>query len=638
MSNVPNLPKYNVYVGARYVPIMGGEWSNAKEYEPLVVVTHEGNSYTSNTFVPVGIDISNTDYWTLTGNYNAQVESYRKEVEELKNAIEYSFVYVDDFGAVGDGVTDDTAAFKRAIEYCNANNFILKTKGKNYAVSSQDIQVYCSIDFNGATITLTGNTSSNNRFMSITDPNKVDYTLTQSILMPNKILDERMWGKTVTIISPLSMGQRYGTGNNIFYEMLVVVDNDGNFITEKYNPEIINGSYRYIEVKDIDEKPLFIKNVNIRFNSTTTYLATFAHIVRNNVTIENVNVEGTVDNTNTHEGIFYCHSCFNLEFNNINGYNPFSTTVAGYIIDIYDCDTVRINNFNVISKEGGSWPALAAQFCNNVEYNQCHTDRLDMHFSGTYRAKNCVLHYASFSHGYGNVILDNCILYGDAKNHAVYFRGDLSLPLNGSIIMKNCKIIPYGGRDCFRFYNNLPIPSEYANFNQTGLKILIDNCDLTGTAFGAYLNGVNYQDRTMTEIEVRNTRARVNTLVATPRGNVDMQYRFKNVLIDNVDFVTTNNGYIHDGGYMGCVTIQNCNLTGYPLNINCATGIFKIVKNNFTALNHTGTWFNIITDNTVETDVAPGLPSSVTRQIIDNNIITASGSSHQADWLNKKPS
>ena len=82
MAN-PTNPKYNTYIGARYVPIFGGEWDNTKTYEPLVIVTDQGNSYTSVTFVPVGIDINNTTYWALTGNHNAQVEQYRQEVAQV---------------------------------------------------------------------------------------------------------------------------------------------------------------------------------------------------------------------------------------------------------------------------------------------------------------------------------------------------------------------------------------------------------------------------------------------------------------------------------------------------------------------------------------------------------------------------
>ena len=77
----PNLPinyRKNTYIGARYVPKFsdtpGSEWDNSIQYEPLTIVLYQGNSYTSKTFVPVGADINNGNYWVLTGNYNAQFE------------------------------------------------------------------------------------------------------------------------------------------------------------------------------------------------------------------------------------------------------------------------------------------------------------------------------------------------------------------------------------------------------------------------------------------------------------------------------------------------------------------------------------------------------------------------------------
>lgn len=76
------------YIGARYVPLIIGEWSSEVTYEPLSVVTHEGNSYTSRQYVPTGIDITNDAYWALTGNYNAQFEQLRRDVEAFSDDIE----------------------------------------------------------------------------------------------------------------------------------------------------------------------------------------------------------------------------------------------------------------------------------------------------------------------------------------------------------------------------------------------------------------------------------------------------------------------------------------------------------------------------------------------------------------------
>lgn len=69
------------YIGSRYVPLFADpvEWSSENTYEPLTIVLHEGNSYTSKQAVPKGIAITNEEFWALTGNYNAQIELYRRE-------------------------------------------------------------------------------------------------------------------------------------------------------------------------------------------------------------------------------------------------------------------------------------------------------------------------------------------------------------------------------------------------------------------------------------------------------------------------------------------------------------------------------------------------------------------------------
>ena len=88
-ASCPNLP--NTYIGMRYVPEFADpvEWDATMqtEYEYLKIVTWQGNSYTSRTWVPKNIPITNTDYWILTGNYNAQVEAYRKEVQAFDGRI-----------------------------------------------------------------------------------------------------------------------------------------------------------------------------------------------------------------------------------------------------------------------------------------------------------------------------------------------------------------------------------------------------------------------------------------------------------------------------------------------------------------------------------------------------------------------
>lgn len=164
------------YIGARYVPIFGRkgedsiEWDNTAPYEPLTIVLYQGNSFTSRQYVPAGVDINNSEYWASTGIYNAQIEAYRNEVLTFDNRINDNAENISDnadaittinsdnwvtenrlangsvtnnkiadgsisndkisievwrkharftspelFGAIGDGVADDTEAFKQML-------------------------------------------------------------------------------------------------------------------------------------------------------------------------------------------------------------------------------------------------------------------------------------------------------------------------------------------------------------------------------------------------------------------------------------------------------------------------------------------------------------------------------------------
>lgn len=97
------------YIGARYVPVFANppEWNDTRGYEPLTIVLHKGNSFTSTQYVPTGIDISNTEYWLETGNWNAQIEAYREEVFRFDGRITQN---ADDIKANMAAIADEATA------------------------------------------------------------------------------------------------------------------------------------------------------------------------------------------------------------------------------------------------------------------------------------------------------------------------------------------------------------------------------------------------------------------------------------------------------------------------------------------------------------------------------------------------
>lgn len=118
MANSANNPiGVREYVGARYVPLIAGEWDKTKAYEPLTIVTNEGNSYTSKQYVPVGVDITNQDYWVLTGNFNGGLANLTKNFNEFKTSTDQELT----------NLTEDLNQFKTSTDQ-NIENLQNKVK------------------------------------------------------------------------------------------------------------------------------------------------------------------------------------------------------------------------------------------------------------------------------------------------------------------------------------------------------------------------------------------------------------------------------------------------------------------------------------------------------------------------------
>lgn len=120
------------YIGARYVPLFAepSEWDKTRQYEPLTIVTHNGNSYTSRQFVPTGIEIDNEEFWVLTGNYNAQIEQYRKEVTAYDGRITTAQDTADEAKATADAANTAAAAANTAAGNASAAVAAEKTRAE----------------------------------------------------------------------------------------------------------------------------------------------------------------------------------------------------------------------------------------------------------------------------------------------------------------------------------------------------------------------------------------------------------------------------------------------------------------------------------------------------------------------------
>lgn len=141
------------YIGARYVTKIyensldssSAEWESGVIYEPLMLVTYNNGSYLSKKTVPanIGNPSANPTYWVQTGYYNGQITSLQAQIDQIN--LDRVKATPEMYGAVGDGVTDDTAAIQQAID----DNAYVVANG-NYAITHIDIHDnYKIVEFNG---------------------------------------------------------------------------------------------------------------------------------------------------------------------------------------------------------------------------------------------------------------------------------------------------------------------------------------------------------------------------------------------------------------------------------------------------------------------------------------------------------
>jgi hypothetical protein len=378
-----------------------------------------------------------------------------------------------DFGAKGDGKTDDMDAIAATHAFANSCGLPVKADdGATYYIGGEDrtAVILTETDFGKATFIL-DDTKVQNRnapvFMvgSTLQPFKPD---AMAVLKKNqKKINISLPAPCLITVTNAAVKQyiRYGLNQNNGSSQtdIFVADKNGNI---DMNAPVIWDFDQITEItaRPIDEKPLritggrFITIAN-KDESKYNYYSRNIAIRRSNVIIDGLEhrITGEEDHGAPYAGFISVSDCAYVTIKNtvLTGHRTYTTIgSAGKPVQMgtYELSVNRSVNVSFINcsqtnsiDDATYWGVLGSNFSKNMIYDHCILSRFDAH-QGVANAtiRNSTLgHMGVHAIGSGTLLIENSTIR--ARNF-VDLRPDYGSTWQGELIIRNCVFIPAGGK------------------------------------------------------------------------------------------------------------------------------------------------------------------------------------------------
>ena len=411
------------YIGPLVGPVFAdpAEWTPTRSYEALTVVLNEGNSYTARQDVPIGVEITNENFWLETGNYNAQVEAYRQEVLQYANSLE-NYIPIDTVNEFANmefpiGTLVITKGFHVAGDNGGAQ-YIISTNGTNNGIDS-----FVTKDFKYANLVNTG----------IVQLEQLGVTATSDF--------STIYNYAISKYTLIGVGS---------YTLTGTLTPTSNSISE-INRITYNGSGSAILCKSIQNANFKVQRITTTNHTGTIALdmqaGTFT-LNNNDITVNiitgfYIGINLYCDNPTTNYGILYNYVHF-IEMN-VAYCGIYSKTVAGYCNQNYFyCGKIMSNNYSTNENWAMyiDYSIASDTFNGNVFYNVafeqcnkgCYLNNTQSNAFIGMRAAESITTYEvfNFNLSYGN-----------------YIQGDFSIEIFPSLYSSSMHVITNNTRHSF---------------------------------------------------------------------------------------------------------------------------------------------------------------------------------------------
>ena len=388
-----------------------------------------------------------------------EVETINSQMDKIEKKIDY--LYVEDFGAKGDGLTDDTLFFQNAIDYCSSNNIQLYLKSKKYLVNST-LQLKSNLYIEG--------TFESEIYMPSSTIIKDIFSHSQTIRIKNL---------TIKNIKLSSVNDKkdtadYGVLSNI---QGIVLNNCENILFQNIETNSLTTSFKIVnsnnngDFTDYNEN-VIIDNFKCFNNGTSCYITS-----TNNLTLNNCIFEQAKTVTSNRHCVYIKEDVDNINIDKCKIKNAKGGGIHLYILPEDVAHGKRVNNINI----------------TNTTFYNCSVG-IHINFSDNIKISNCLINSCNYILSVNlsdNIMFDNCIC---KPNISLFSQCN-----NSSIKIKNCdinvkditggKVIDNGG-----LLNNSNIEIMNTNFNNIKKKIITTGSNTDGSTIKIYASNFNFVD------------------------------------------------------------------------------------------------------------------------------------------------